>query len=602
VTARPAVPRWATLAVLVLLVGVQLLPALADPRACLTDPASELPVKLWVYETFASPAMLLGGQIDGVGWPTPGPLNNPDLLGTLVVGGLGRLIGACLAWDLLAGGLALANGLAAAALARQWLGAPADRGWSPLVAGVGVALMPFLWVHCVGSAILDVMNLWPYLWSLHQLRAAVEGRDTGAAVRAGLLLGLGFELCPYNLLVFTPLLPAMVALIAWRGPAAVGLGPLPTRGAGLRVLGGAAFGAALLGLPMLAWTQTLMDAPGSQMSRELVGASRHAWPFPTLHPAQEGYVATLVEWLSPGPWGLRHRENVALFHRAVAPGWALLGLAAAGCALPGPLRGAARLWAALGLLGVLLSLGPFLAISEGLSFPTPVNLTWLSVFWLIPGQDLLLEPFRYAAPAAVCFAVAAAAGAAALEQAGARPAWFGLACAGLVALDLRLLAPHLSPPPTAVPTVPAAYAALDDLLPPGAIIDLPFFHEGGDRFRRTPFFFALQHRRPIPNAVAGFVPRIFRDNGLLRSILQAEGHDGPHQLGGATTEERAAGALQLIEDGFVGVIVDPEGYAEPARAAFVRAELRPFGPPIERDGRWIWRLELVDPPEALPEP
>ncbi|MBL8616392.1 MAG: hypothetical protein JNM72_12325 [Deltaproteobacteria bacterium] len=588
---RPAIPRWATPLILALLVGLQLLPALADPRVCLADPASELPVKLWVYETFASPALLLGGPIEGVGWPTPGPLNNPDLLGTLVVGGLGPLIGACLAWDLLAGGLALANGLAAAALARQWLGAPADRGWAPLVAGVGVALMPFLWVHCVASAILDVMNLWPYLWSLHQLRAAVEGRDAGAALRAGLLLGLGFELCPYNLLVFLPLLPAMAALITWRGPAAVGLRPLPTLPEALRLLGATALGAALLGLPVLAWTQTLMDAPGSQMSRGMVAASRHGWPFAQLHPAHEQYVATLVEWLSPGEWGLRHRENVALFHRAVAPGWAVLGLAAAGCALPGPLRGAARLWAGLGLLGVLLSLGPFLPITEGLASPTPVNLAWLSAFWTIPGQDLLLEPFRYAAPAAVCFAVAAAAGAAALEQAGARPAWFGLACAGLVALDLRLLAPHLSPPPTALPEVPAAYAALDELLPPGPIIDLPFFHEGGNRFRRAPFFYALRHKRPIPNAVAGFVPPLFRDNGLLRSLLQAEGHEGPHQLGGATAEERAAGAEQLVAAGFVGLIVDPEAYVEPARAAFVRAELRAFGAPIERDGRWIWRLQ-----------
>ena len=45
----------------------------------------------------------------------------------------------------------------------------------------------------IGSGAGSRVIIWRYRTSC-TLRAAVEGRDTGAAVRAGLLLGLGFEL------------------------------------------------------------------------------------------------------------------------------------------------------------------------------------------------------------------------------------------------------------------------------------------------------------------------------------------------------------------------------------------------------------------------
>ena len=592
-TAAPAL-GWA-IASLLLFIAWQMAPALATPGACVADPASELPVKLWVYGTFARPALLLGGQVDGVGWPWPGPLNNPDLLGTLMVGGLGPILGTCNAWNLLVAGLTLANGLSAMALARQWMGGAATATTGPLVAGFAVALMPFVWVHCVAGAIIDVANLWPYVLSLHQLRVAWERGDASVALRAGVLLALGFELCPYNLLIFSPLLPVLALWIAFVGPAAVGLPAAPPLRTALRLVGAAALGALLLGLPVVFWTQSLMEAEGSQMSRALVSASRHAWPFAQLHPDNERYVATLVEWVSPGPWGLRSRERVSLFHRAMTPGLSVCALAAVGCLRQSPWRGAARLWSGLGLFAVLLAGGPYLPLTEDIAPYTPINLAWLTAFWLIPGQSMLLEPFRFAAAAAVCFAVAAAIGAEALRVSRPRPSWFGLAVAVAVALDLRLLAPHVSPAPVSQPTVPAVYDHLNEVLPPGPIIELPFFHRGGHRFRREPFLHALHHGRPIPNGVAGFVPPFITENGLLRSLLMSEGHAGPHRVGGSTAKEREIGAEQLIAAGFVGVVVNPALYAEPQFARFVRAELAPFGAPVERDGLWIWKISAPTP-------
>ena len=70
----------------------------------MAGPLSELPVKLWVYDAFSEPGLFFGGVVESICWPAPGPLNNADLLGTLVVGGLGGTIGVALG---LAGAVAL---------------------------------------------------------------------------------------------------------------------------------------------------------------------------------------------------------------------------------------------------------------------------------------------------------------------------------------------------------------------------------------------------------------------------------------------------------------------------------------------------------------
>lgn len=556
----------------------------------MAGPLSELPVKLWIYEAFASPGRFFGGVAEGIGWPSPGPLNNPDLLGTLVVGGLGPLLGICGAWNLLVGLIAFANGLAAAALARQWAGGEA----AARAAGLAVALMPLVWVHCVSSAVLDLMNLWPFLWSVQQLRVAYEARSLGAAVASGLWFSLGAVLCPYNALIFAPAVVPLGLLVAWNGPQHVGLSAPPSWGLGLRLLLAAALGMITLAMPYFTHTADLMSAPGSQMSTSVVGATRHAWPFTALHPWSEQYVAVLSEYIAIGADGVSARDNVSRFYRALAPGWSVLLLAAAGALLPSPVRGAGRLWSLTGLFFVILSLGPFFGVTAGLAATTPVNPLWLAVFYGFPGQGLLLEPFRFGLVAACCFAVAAAVGVVAVAPRAPRPGRWGAAAVLLVGLDLLLLAPRHAEPPSTLAQLDPVYDVLDDVLPPGPILDLPFFVEGTRLFNRRPFLALRRTGRPIPNGVAGFVPDLLRDNAFARGLLLHERHSGPHALPLASPSERAPALRALVEAGLVGVVVHPRLYKNPRAVAGLRAELRALGEPVEVAGDWVWRLPSAE--------
>ena len=130
----------AVVLVVMLLPLLSLLPAGAG--ACLADPLGEIQVKLWVYDAFLQPGRLFGGDIDEIRHPTPGLLNNPDLVGTLVIGGLNGLLGDCAAYNLLVSLQLGANALAAWWLGRQWGGDD--------LAGLGVVLDALQ--HLLGAA------------------------------------------------------------------------------------------------------------------------------------------------------------------------------------------------------------------------------------------------------------------------------------------------------------------------------------------------------------------------------------------------------------------------------------------------------------------
>ena len=142
------------------LAALALLPAasfLFQGSGFLADPLSELPVKLWGFETFGHVGVF-GGTIDSASWPLTGSLNNPDPLGTLVYLALKPLLGRAGAYNLLVLGQLFATLLAGWALGRDLCG-DEDCG---LITGVALALSPLCLVYCVQGSITDMLNLWPY--------------------------------------------------------------------------------------------------------------------------------------------------------------------------------------------------------------------------------------------------------------------------------------------------------------------------------------------------------------------------------------------------------------------------------------------------------
>ncbi|MDO9280290.1 MAG: hypothetical protein Q7U06_00135 [Pseudomonadota bacterium] len=581
---------------LVALAFVPLLGTLGEPDSFIGDPLGELPVKVWVFETFARIG-LLGGTMDVAGYPNVGPLNNPDPTGTLVTLLLRPLVGRVLAYNLLVVGQLAASMLAAWALARALV----SDATAALVAGVVFGLSPLVLAYAVTGAVTDILNLWPYplaiLGLLRALQAARPRRIVAWGLFGGTMAGLGFVTCPYNFVVFASMLfPALVLLpVAFRG----GLVPAVEGGAegappwrtGLLALGALVVALGVVGGGDALYIRAMMADPDSQMSAAAVSATRHSPPYLFLEPGhRDRYVAYLADYVAIGKGALIERTTAARFYRAFAPGAVAIGLALFGL-LASPRRGAVALWAGVAIFCAVASTGPFLPVTRYLAFPTPVNPAWLLTQHVLPGGSVILEPFRYAFAASLALAMASAYGAAALcKRVGPAGMALGFALPLLVLFEVARVSPTPWPVPTGPLTASTVYTELDTYLPPGPILELPYFDHGSDRFYREHFFHQLLHGRPIANEVTGFAPRYLRDNQFTATLLGVEKRTGLLKVTATAPEKLAADRARLATDGFVGIVLTPHGYASAAALGQVEVLLAPLGEPVRVRDRRIYRL------------
>ena len=347
---RPSLPLVAG----VVLTGlVPLASLLAGEGQVLGDPLGEVPVKLWLVETFAEVG-LFGGAVDSIAFPRGGVLNNPDPLGTLVTALLRPVVGRAAAWNLLLAAQLVANAAAVAWLVRRRVGDDA----AALTAAVAFALTPLALVYCVAGAITDVLHLWPWPLAIGCFLGAVEGR-WHLGLWAGLWAGLGVVASPYNGVVFAALAPPG---LVWLGVALARQRLAPR--AVLRAAGATMVRRRAHRRGFAAWTAALMAAPDSQMSLDAVGATRHVAPFHDLRPGvADRYTAFLADWVAVGKGALVEREQAARFFRAFSPGLVVLGLA-----MVGLWRSRSLLWGLGAVFCVLASTGPFLPLNGALSF------------------------------------------------------------------------------------------------------------------------------------------------------------------------------------------------------------------------------------------
>jgi len=586
---------WLPLILLALFAALPALSLLGHPGAYLAGPYSELPVKLWTFDTFRG-ARLLGGMAAGVGFPGEGAMNNPDPLGSLVFQLLEIPLGAPAAYDLLVFGQLWAVMAAAWLLAREVTG---DR-WAALTAGVGFALTPLILTYPVMCAVTDILNLWPYplalLFGLRALRSG-RGRD---GLWAGVLAGVGFVTCPYDFVVFSLLLLPLLFWVplAWRtGFLAGNAGPAPVRSlAG--VVAGFVVGGVLAAGWYVVWMKLLMDSPGAQVSGALVSGTRHSAPWRLLHPSElKRYTAFLGEYFAWGGRALVVRDMVSRFYRAFSPGFLLMGLAVVGVVTARGRRWAASFWGVAAVVAAVASTGPFLPWSARVAFRHPVNLAWLAAFYLLPGGQMLLEPLRFGLVAAFALAVGASLGVAAMARRWGR--WVALLAPVLVAAEIAVVSPVPVPLPVAEPTVSPAFARLDEVLPPGAVLELPFFDHGSQRFQRGHFLDQRVHGRPIPDEVVGFPPRYLVLNQFTALLLSVEKPYGELVVRLERPELVEEDLACLREDGFAGIVLDPEGFDSPARAAAVMDLLVGLAPPVRLEDRLVYLLEetgMVPPP------
>ncbi len=231
------------------------------------------------------------------------------------------------------------------------------------------------------------------------------------------------------------------------------------------------------------------------------------------------------------------KSNEPLF-----PGFVAIGLAAAALSAPAVERRRARVWVAIALVGVALSLGPSLGLFSIL-------------FEAFPPYRALRVPSRAGVLFLLALSMLAALGLRRVRRSGARVALVALAAAecGSVPLPLRMEAPLLPP----------IYRHLEGIDEEGALLELPL--PPPERFQDNALyvFRSANHRRSIVNGYSGFVPETYRETyehlrtrplteGLarlsdqgVRFVLAHEGRLGP-RLRRELAEAEREGVLILM--------------------------------------------------------
>ncbi len=580
--------RTAHLLGLLVVACLPLLSMLVDGPGMLADPRSELPVRLWIFDTF--PQLGLLGGTPPVNWPRPGPLNNADVFGSIVFPAVRPLLGDYGAWNLLVVGSLWANMAATWRLVARWLG----DAWAASLAAIGIGFAPLVVTYCVNGAVLDMLHLWPWLLAIHALceSAVWMNTDAGPNKRGVLAQGamaggwsaLGLALCPYHAPIFLCGMVPFAGAWAWSHRADRRALGRAARGVGAAIVAGL-----LLAAPYAVALRSITDAPDSQMPAEYVASTRQAPPWNALRPGYAShYHAELSEIVASGEAGIRTRDVGSRYERSIALSWILLALAIASL-FRQPWERVRRPTGGLlasGALGALAATGPFLCLTDDAYLVRPWNPAFLAVHYGIPGANLILETYRFALVTAFAVPLAAAVMYAGLRG-GRAERWRWLLPLALL-VELAVRSPIPLPFPVSRPEVPEAYARLDEVLPPGPILELPWFVSGTGRFAREHFLHQRVHGRPIADAVRGFPPDFLLHNPLTNNLLALEA-SAAFRFEMRPADREPAGLRALAAAGFVGIVVDPAAYTNTTAFEAVRARLGPGATQV--GDRWVWRLK-----------
>ena len=264
---------------------------------------SEFPIKVWSYVTFAQPSMWFGGRVETASYPLVGTLNNPDLYA-----GVFFWVGQCLGFDqydeygvvfnLLLFSVMAMNILSGAFLSRQVGGS----SWVNLVVGVFFAWQPLLLSYGFASNITDLTHLYYFCFGLGFTKRAIDEDNPTDGKLAGLFFASGFLTCPYNFVLFIPILPVLIWWVYrysqyWK-----------------ELLWNLSWVAALLLLCYGLRVAFVMNQAGSLVAADAVESVRHVFPFDGLRAEKETrFTAFFMELFGIHPKPVVVMEQVARF-------------------------------------------------------------------------------------------------------------------------------------------------------------------------------------------------------------------------------------------------------------------------------------------------
>lgn len=472
----------------------------------------------WVYDSLVDEHRL-PFRTARVNWPAGGALFPSKPVLALATGALRPLVGLAWAYNLSIWLLLAVGFTGACLLARRLTGSRLGG----LAAGLGYGFSPFMLAYATASGAPEMLGLALLPLGLYLLHRAAFGGGWGVAAGAGLVLALEWISSAYvaAMTAFFLVYLLATAVDAWRHGGELYLPqkqkePLrPARGK----MAAAVLIAAALALPPTLALRRSVTAEDAQIGAARFAEVKPEPPFPDFMPkAPSYYVAGLFDYFRPHTVEIREGS---LFIKTVTVTWGLLALAALGLRRKHRLTG----WLAAGGGGfILLSTGPYLLLTADYGLPWMVNPFYLAAYYLAPGFDQFLEPFRFGQPALLCLALLAAGGAGeAVRRWGRRGAavviLLLLAAAGESAwLSLPGLRPAAAAhmPPSAAVVQAAAESA-------GAVVELPFTVAGDPGLlRRDRFANQAWHGRPIVDSLTGFLPEFVANNGLLGTLAHYE--------------------------------------------------------------------------------
>ena len=486
--------------------------------------------------------MWFGGHVETASFPLTGALNNPDVVAGVffwfaALFGLEHHTDYGLVFNILLYAVMCLNIVSGAFLGAQW----SVKRWEALVVGVFLAWQPLLISYGFASNITDLIHIWPFAFGLAFVKRAIHEANPEDGKYAGAFFALGFLTCPYNFVLFIPIVPMMLwwvrktdeqwAKVVWNMSLVAGV---------LLVLYGGR-------------VAYVMAQSGSLVAADTVESVRHTYPFEGLRGDKETRFATFFTEV----WGVFPRpvvvmEQVARFTRHFQWGlvsWILIGI--------GLWQAKSVRWflAVSIVVGIGTSVGPFATWSPFYELSGPYN----PVFWwshILPLGKMILEPFRYVLVSGVfmtvCVAIAFAWLSSHFKRAVSLTIGIGLLC------EVVWRTPQLP-----LPVQPLPMDSRMNTLPlvDGGVVHLPFFASRSNRFNRYHFFFQLQHKRPIADPIMGFPSPYIIDNAVLCQLVHAETVIFPMEFFPCSRETLRKGWKELQSSGIGNIVLDPQQYA-----------------------------------------
>lgn len=273
--------------------------------------------------------------------------------------------------------------------------------------------------------------------------------------------------------------------------------------------------------------------------------------------------ATVAGYLLPGDGELAVHADMDRLMQTTYLGWIALLLAVFGV-----VRGRFR-WAAVGVAGLILSLGPFAFVTADAWREDPVW-WWVSLRALVPPTKMVTSYVRFSVFAFLGMGILAGS---AIQR---LPRWHGVAgtlvAVGIV-VEAFLFSPAVLPIPSAHAQVPRVSLELAVLPEVGAVLDWPQRYPGESVEVSRYFYYQSVHGRPIPYdfAPTSYMPGPIESNPFFLELERVSfGEDYVTTAPDALEDVSIHRGLADLEDmGFAYLVVHSSFVAEDRRELLV---------------------------------